>query len=380
MTNEEQEIKFDTEGVDDRYARHRLIPWWDQEKLRRSRIVVVGAGALGNEVLKNLVLVGVGELLIIDFDLIELSNLSRCVLFSDKDVGRPKAEAAAEALRSLNPDVKLEWVCGDVELDLGLDRLRKFDLALGCLDSVNARWAINRACMHIGVPWINAGINATAGEVAFFSPTSGACYECGMTEGMWQRFNERYSCMLLMKQLPPLKVPTTAVIASLTASLQVNEALSFLHKSKQSLTPGQKLFFSLRPYSFFVVDTIRDEKCTAHELYSPVLNIRKNTKEVNSLEILNSIDGSHSIELDFDLTVALSCPTCGDKEMIRPVKKLAANEAKCATCGAKCSPRTIHQITRTERVAKVALHDIGIAENSILRITAEGGTRYVSLE
>jgi molybdopterin/thiamine biosynthesis adenylyltransferase len=380
MTMDELLIRFDSDRQDDRYARQKLIPWWDQERLTESSLVVVGAGALGNEVLKNLALLGIGHILVVDFDTIELSNLSRCVLFSAKDVGRPKAQVASEALQSLNSDVRVEWLCGDVELDLGLSRLREYDLVLGCLDSVNARWAINRSCMHAGVPWINAGINATAGEVAFFDPKTGPCYECGMTDGMWQRFNERYSCMLLAKMLPPFSVPTTAVVASLTASLQVNEAIAFLHEAERSLKPGQKLFFSLRPYSFFIVDTARDGHCGAHESYSPLLRIGKSASQLHARQILDSVKGGLSIELDFDLAVALSCPACADKEIIRPVKRLSLTDAKCPTCGAMRTPRTTHQISGTGTLATTRLNEIGISDDTILRVRTDEGTAYVSLK
>src|SRR5262249_38110408 len=142
------------------------------------------------------------------------------------------------------------------------------DLILGCVDSVNARWAINRVALRAGIPWINAGINQDAVEIASFDPDEGACYECGMTEGMWTRFNERRSCMLLMKTLPPQVVPTTAIVASLAASLQVNEAISVLHGRANRLCAGQKIFFSTNPYSFFVVDLPRDPECPAHERYT----------------------------------------------------------------------------------------------------------------
>src|SRR6516162_3801638 len=98
--SDEDTIAFESPNDADRYARHRLIPWWDQELLSLSKVLVVGAGALGNEVLKDLALLGVGHIMVVDFDVVELSNLSRSVLFSDSDIGRPKAQAAAEATRN----------------------------------------------------------------------------------------------------------------------------------------------------------------------------------------------------------------------------------------------------------------------------------------
>src|SRR6476469_2190857 len=103
---------------DDRYSRLRLISWWEQDKLRAAKVLVVGAGALGNEVLKNLALLGVGRIVALDFDHIENSNLTRSVLFRARDRGRPKAEAAAEALRDINPDCRVTPLLANVITDV----------------------------------------------------------------------------------------------------------------------------------------------------------------------------------------------------------------------------------------------------------------------
>src|SRR6478736_9020492 len=89
----------------DRYSRLRLIPWWRQERLAAARLLVVGAGALGNEVLKNLALLGVGTVYVIDLDTVEPSNLSRSVLFRNEDGGRAKAAVAAQRAAEINPEV-----------------------------------------------------------------------------------------------------------------------------------------------------------------------------------------------------------------------------------------------------------------------------------
>ena len=82
--------------AEDKYSRFRLIPWWDQERLSNANIMVVGAGAIGNELIKNLTLLGIGKILIVDMDAIENTNLTRSVLYRAKDVGRFKADVAAE--------------------------------------------------------------------------------------------------------------------------------------------------------------------------------------------------------------------------------------------------------------------------------------------
>src|SRR4051794_17673400 len=102
----------------DRYSRLRLIGWWDQERLRAAKVLVVGAGAIGNEVLKNLAQVGIGQVWVVDLDEIEDSNLTRSVLFRRADRGKSKAIAAAAAMRDINPDVCVTPIHGNVMTDV----------------------------------------------------------------------------------------------------------------------------------------------------------------------------------------------------------------------------------------------------------------------
>ena len=118
---------------EDRYSRLRLIPWWDQERLKNATIMVVGAGAIGNELVKNLALLGIGKILIFDMDRIENTNLTRSVLYRAKDVGRFKAEVAAERAMEINPDVKAKAFVSNIVDDVGLGAFRRMDVVLGVI-------------------------------------------------------------------------------------------------------------------------------------------------------------------------------------------------------------------------------------------------------
>src|SRR5262249_56614899 len=120
---------------EDRFARFQLISWWDQQRLARARVVLIGAGAIGNEVLKNLALLGVGHVFVADLDRVENSNLSRSVLFREEDCGRPKAEVAALRARAIYPRMKVQPFHGNVVYDLGLGVFRWPDLILARLDN-----------------------------------------------------------------------------------------------------------------------------------------------------------------------------------------------------------------------------------------------------
>ena len=198
---------------EDRYSRLKLIPWWDQERLKNAMIMVVGAGAIGNELIKNLTLLGIGKILIFDMDSIESTNLTRSVLFRAKDVGRYKAEVAAERAKEINPDVRTKAFVSNIIDDVGLGVFRRVNVVLGGLDNREARLAINQSCYHVNRPWIDGAIEVLNGFARVFVPGQGACYECTMTEMDWMLINKRKSCALLThQQMSEGKIPTSLLL------------------------------------------------------------------------------------------------------------------------------------------------------------------------
>src|SRR5438270_12140487 len=113
-------MKLDRAEPEGRFARFELMSWWDQERLARARVLVIGAGALGNEILKNLALLGVGNVFVADLDTVANSNLSRSVLFRGEDCGRPKVEVACRRATEIYPDLKTQAFQGNIVYDLGL--------------------------------------------------------------------------------------------------------------------------------------------------------------------------------------------------------------------------------------------------------------------
>ena len=355
-----------------------MIAGWDQERLAKATILVAGAGALGNEVLKNLALLGIGNLLIVDFDRVEISNLSRSVLFNECDIGRPKATTAARALERLSPEIRVRAIDGDLETDLGLGGIRECDLVLGCVDSIYARWALNRACQKAGKPWINAGINASVGEISLYVPGQGACYECGMTQQMWRQIHERRSCMLMSRRLPAATIPATTVIASMTAALQVNEALACLH-GRSRLQSGEMVMVSLSPYSLSTCTMDAREDCLAHEDYSPSFFIDATPAEITGAELLGRIPGATSLQMDFDVLEGWLCSNCGPQFTVGRLSTTSASQIECPQCKAQRVPQLTHEISQSDRLANCSLEQLGIPARSILRLKTVSRTCYVEL-
>src|SRR6185369_5402661 len=150
---------------EDRYDRQRLIPWWEQERLAAARVLVIGAGALGNEILKLLALSGVGHIMIFDMDRIEVSNLSRTVLFKETDAGALKAAVAAERVTELNPQAVAIGRSHNIIHTMGLGLFLWADIVICGLDNRLARMFVNSSCARTGRTWIDGAIEGLSGIV-----------------------------------------------------------------------------------------------------------------------------------------------------------------------------------------------------------------------
>jgi adenylyltransferase/sulfurtransferase len=366
----------------DRYSRLRLIGWWDQNKIRAAKILVVGAGAIGNEVLKNLTLLGVGHVFVIDLDEIEDSNLTRSILFRHEDCGKSKAIAAAEEMRLINPDVKVTPIHGNVITDLGLGLFRDVDVVIGALDNREARLCVNRSCWKVGTPWIDGGIQEISGVAKVFVPPGGACYECAMTENDYRLINLRYSCPLLKREdLQAGKVPTAPTIASMIGGLQVQEALKLIHGLP--VEDGTALVWNGQANNFYKTQYQRKDDCLSHDTYDDPIELPLSAAAATADELFlaaakhfgtptrSASEGSPpklTLALDRDLVVSLDC-TCGNKRpVLKPQQLVGADDAKCPKCGGLAKPDLEHSIDAGSSLAKEKLSSLGIPPYDIVRV------------
>jgi adenylyltransferase/sulfurtransferase len=367
----------------DRYARLRLISWWRQERLAAAKVLVVGAGALGNEVLKNLALLGVGTTHVIDFDRVEPSNLARSVLFRSEDAGRPKAEVAAGRAVELNPDVRVIPVVGDVIHDVGLGWFRDADVVIGCLDNREARLWVNRQCWKARTPWIDAGIQEIQGVVKVFVPPDSACYECAMTRRDYELLNLRYSCPLLSRDdVQQGKVPTAPTIASMMAALQVQEALKLLHSLP--VAAGSAHVYNGVGNQFYTTALPRRDDCLSHEEYPEPLALPLG-RDATAADLFavasNSLDGPLRLHLERDLVEALTCPRCGTRaEVMRPRSRVRQSEAVCPACGGAAVPETRACVEENDPLAGSAtLASLGVPPYDVVRVEGREATGFFLL-
>ena len=210
-----------------------MSEYLEQQRVSAARVMMVGCGALGNEVLKNLVLLGVEHLVVVDFDVVEVGNLSRSVFFSkaDADMHRLKVEVIAERVEAMNPAVEIQTICGDVAYDVGLSLIRQMDVVIGCVDNRWARYCINRLCMRAGVPWVDGAIEEFEGTARVFIPGKN-CYACNLGPEGLRDMAKRMPCTGVIRRHEQTgSAPTTSLMASVIGAVQVQEAIKLVHQA-----------------------------------------------------------------------------------------------------------------------------------------------------
>ena len=368
---------------DDRYSRLRMIGWWEQSKIAAAKVLVVGAGALGNEVLKNLALLGFGHVYVIDMDTIDKTNLTRSVLFRADDAGKPKAEVAARMMSEINPDCKVYPIMGNVLAHIGLGLIRDVDVVFGCLDNREARLWVNRMCWKVGTPWIDGGIQEINGVAKVFRPPHGSCYECGMTDMDYKLIALRYSCPLLRQEdILQGKVPTAPTIASLIGAIQVQEGLKLIHGLPTA--ESSALVFNGVANQFYQTKFPVKEDCMSHEYYEEPVELDLKAEEATLGQLFEAFEAAtgkkaESIQLDRDLVVDVKCHACEyEEEVGQPSCLVGSDRAICPKCPQPMTPNMTSRID-LETMADRRLVDLGIPTYDILKIDCDGEIQFILL-
>jgi molybdopterin/thiamine biosynthesis adenylyltransferase len=352
--------------VTSRHDRQERISGWSQDRLAAATVVVAGVGALGNEVLKNLALQGVGRLLICDPDSVAPSNLSRTVLFETADVGRPKVEAAAAALARLAPKTRVTTRHDDLRHGVGLGELADADLVVGALDSRPARLELLSRCALAAAPLVDGGTRAWGGEVRVRVNATEPCYGCTLGTAELSRSDLSISCGGDDEAPEPSSIISTTLVAgwmtaAATRILMAQPLLwRFLHVDAADGTAG--------PFT-----ATRNPGCFMHE---PVDSIDRT--EVGSTatvgDLLGTLPaGAEPISWSLFATAG-DCPHCGGT--YHPGHR--ALSIDCSHCGAWVRPRLSQRLRDAD--PKDTLREVGIPPAEIIAIRlAEGGYRWLRM-
>jgi adenylyltransferase/sulfurtransferase len=235
-----------------RYSRHLIIPeigMAGQKRLKNAKVLCVGAGGLGSPALLYLAAAGVGTLGIVDFDVVDESNLQRQIIHGQSDIGRPKAQSARDSITEINPYVNVVLHEEALDSDNALEIFEPYDLIVDGTDNFATRYLVNDACVLLGKPYVWGSIYRFDGQASVFWAEYGPCYRC-----------------LYPEPPPPGMVPSCAeggvlgVLCGSIGSIQVNEAIKVITGVGEPLA-GRLMIYDALEMSYRTVRVRKDPEC-----------------------------------------------------------------------------------------------------------------------
>lgn len=366
----------------DRNARLAWLDgWWDRSVVHGAKVAVVGVGALGNEILKNLAMLDFRSITIIDRDTVEMSNLSRSVLFRPRHEGVSKVAAAVETVADLNPDVRITALHADVVHEAGLGYLREQDVIIAGLDSRRVRWWLNRHARALGVPWVEGATQGPHGHAMAFLPDEGPCYECGFGPEDWRALDDVASCrQLAVDAAAHGRVATSPTTASVIAAAQVHLAMDVLHG--RPVVGGRGMLVNLSAPDLMISGRREDPDCEAHVSYGPVVEtpLRAQTATVADLlaAAVPMVGEPATIELRWDSVWEFDCPGCGEVGSVRRARGLVRQSAAlCPKCGDERRPVFRHRLDAQD--CDLLLAAAGIPSRDVVEVRGPAGSRWFEL-
>lgn len=271
-----------------RYGRHLVLPEVGvegQRRLKNARVLLVGAGGLGSPAALYLAAAGVGTLGLVDFDVVDVTNLQRQIIYGTSDIGRPKLDSAADRIREVNPHVHVEQFEVALKSDNALDIAREFDIIVDGTDNFPTRYLVNDTCVILGKPNAFGSVLRFEGQASVFSTEAGPCYRC-----------------LFREPPPPGMVPSCAeagvlgVLPGLIGTIQATETIKLILGAGDSLA-GRLLLVDALTMQFRTITLRRDPEC-------PACGTRE-IRELIDYEAfcgLGSDNGTHEVTVIKDIT------------------------------------------------------------------------------
>ncbi len=373
------------------------LSWFKQEKVAAARVMVVGCGALGNEVLKNLVLFGIRHLVVVDFDQVEESNLSRSVFYrkADAEAYRYKVDVIAERLREINPDVEVKTIRGDIAYDVGLALLKGMNVVVGCVDSRWARYAINRLCMRAGIPWVDGGIESLEGTVRVFAPGEN-CYACNLGPEGLKELRRRMPCSGIIRRNEAAgRVPTTPIVASVIGAVEVQEVLKLIHQEEMEngeLTSlcgkvfyyeGQHLTTEIAQFKAY------DDDCPVHEKWEDIRSaeLSKETIVGDALQQMRQELQTEEVAIvltnDCFVDYVEDKSSCARVQVMCPGHMVASrveeNESLRQRPFGALYQHEYRRIDDKFPYVRLTLGDLGVPSQDVLHVSIPGGDYYMAM-
>ncbi len=386
------------------------------QMIKKLRILVIGVGAGGNEVLKNLLLMGFGNFTIIDFDTVEDSNLSRTTLFRKEDIGKSKSIVAAERLRelALHDSPNIVGLHGNFMKDFGKGLFIEHDVVISCVDTMKCRAFINDWCVRTKTPFFEMGFDKYLVNITFFAPCGKMQERDGKiidklptSDGYFPRFLEKFqvclreqigvgtftekrnSCSGMKEKDQNLsKIPTIQVSSAMAGAFISTELIKFL--SGEDNIRNKMLVYSGLTYETILFSFRRNMECKIHD--EPIVEMQVSVKKGGTLfDIKDAIESKYEVKLyEIQITDRFifsgHCLNCGKEiKYNKFFSELYNEEQWCEECRNKVEDyehKMFHANNFYEIPAKInfsnvenkpylkkPINDIGIPNNDILKCT-----------
>lgn len=376
-----------------------LLSWFKKDKVKNARVLVAGAGALGNEVVKNLALFGVGHIYVCDFDQIEISNLTRSVLFREEDAYNHayKAEIVAKRAKEINPQIEVTPIVGNLFSEVGFGLYKAVDVIIGCLDSRIARYQLNRLSLRAGKTWIDGSIENLTGVVKVYTPGI-SCYECGLSREEFNNIMLRTGCADVVRtQTSAGRVATTPISASIIGAMQVQEAMKVIHTEEGQPVPFKTLSGKMWRFEGMTnaVNVYKysswKNNCPAHERWDNIVRGEKLSANMTVAQILAELKkllGVDALEINMrnNKFVEKIISDKPEKEFdIRIPESQLDNYISSNEELRKLSYRTLFHKCFIENIdeyfpyMEMSLKEIGIPLFDILQVSTNKGQFFVEL-
>ncbi|HZU29832.1 MAG TPA: ThiF family adenylyltransferase, partial [Candidatus Angelobacter sp.] len=281
------------------------------------------------------------------------------------DVGRRKADVAADAVKNIFPEAHVHPITANVVHGLGLGLFAWADVVLAGLDNREARLWINRACWKMNKPWIDGAIEGINGVARLFMPGTPPCYECTLGETDWAILNKRMSCNLLaLESDTEGKVVTTPTISSIIAGLQVQEAVKLLHGLP--VLAGKGFIFEGLNHTSYKVEYTENADCMSHYTFSEMMRVQETSRSLTLAQLFSRAQrdlGANDIVIEFsrDVIHKLACPRCGaEEEVFAAVGSVPYSRGKCAKDGQMRAVITAHSYSGSEPYGTRTLDQLGL--------------------
>jgi len=327
---------------------------------------------------------GIGNLVIIDDDIIEDSNLSRTILFDQHDTNQPKALIASKRAKQINPEINIYEINGNLFYDVGLGIYRHANLIIGALDNNAARLHLSIAASLAGVPYIDGAMWAFGGEVRWFMDHKDACFECTLTEDDKKYLHEKRSCTgYKPKHTEPPTIPTTVTTTSVIGGLLAQEVIKYLQGF--DVRSNEIIVFDGRAITLHCSELTRNPKCPNHDgPYDNIIQLDALPHEITPKDLLQmtaqenqGITKTLYLELGRNFLMNYYCKTCDIHEEVGSIlSKVDESSQICPKCASLRHANTVFQVSEQDAFSHRPLSYFCVPAGEILAVRTD---RIISL-